>query len=387
MSGSRDEGRRGHVTQQGATWAFVVDVAPPGAPRKQVRRRGFPTRRAAQAALTELLAQRAQGVYVKVDREVRLADYVHDVFLPTLETQGRAPATLASYRQQLDVHVLPVLGAWPLASIGGADLARLWAALLAGGRINRGTVAYVARITGQVFSLAVKQGLLKVSPLPASSPPPTPGRRTGVNLQAWEPAQVRRFLEATAADRLGPLWHLLATTGARRGEALAAQWGDVDLNEGTWTIRRALAPDGRSVIVRPPKTDAGARTVRLDPGTVAVLRQVRRDQTRERLLMGGAFEDQGWVFARPDGSPYHPKSISAIFARTVTRVGAPRLSLHGLRHSWASAAIAAGVDAKTVAERLGHSSVVITLSMYTHPSDATHADAARRVADLFTGSA
>ena len=105
MSGTA--GRRGSITRdpKRGTYSVAVDVAPAGGPRRQIKRRGFATRRQAQAALTEVLAELDLGSYVITDRTQTLAMYAEQVFLPALEVRGLRPATLESYRRNLEVHV------------------------------------------------------------------------------------------------------------------------------------------------------------------------------------------------------------------------------------------------------------------------------------------
>jgi len=83
--------------------------------------------------------------------------------------------------------------------------------------------------------------------------------------------------------------------------------------------------------------------VALDPETVAVLRSHRARQLEERLLLGPAYDDQGLVVAKADGSPLHPKTLSWHFGSAVRRSGLPAIRLHDLRHSHATLALKAGV--------------------------------------------
>ena len=73
-------------------------------------------------------------------------------------------------------------------------------------------------------------------------------------MQTWTAEQLKAFLEATADDRLFPLWHLIALTGMCRGEAIGLRWSDVDLEKGRLSVRRALIPTNREVVVSEPKS-------------------------------------------------------------------------------------------------------------------------------------
>lgn len=131
-----------------------------------------------------------------------------------------------------------------------------------------------------------------------------------------------------------------------------------------------------------PKTARSRRTVTLDPGTVAVLREHRRRMLAERLALGARFTDRGLVFHRPGGDPLHPARFSREFTRAVVRTDLPRIRLHDLRHGWATMALSAGVHPKVVQERLGHSSITVTLDVYSHVTEGLHENAANLVGGL-----
>jgi integrase len=113
-----------------------------------------------------------------------------------------------------------------------------------------------------------------------------------------------------------------------------------------------------------------------------VLRAHRKRQAAERLAWGPASRDSGHVFCREDGVPYAPDYVTRAFREAVARAELPRIRLHDLRHTWASLALAAGVNPKVVSERLGHATVSFTLDTYSHVMPGLQEDAAERVAAL-----
>jgi integrase len=205
----------------------------------------------------------------------------------------------------------------------------------------------------------------------AKAPPP----------QTWSASELRTFLASTAGTRLEPLWQLYATCGLRRGEALGLRWRDVDLDGGTVAIAKARVSTDRGVVEGQPKSGRG-RAVALDAGTVAKLREHRKCQLEERLAWGPAYAAEDYVFTREDGVPYSPDHVTRAFRKAVKRAGLPPIRLHDLRHTWASLALAAGVNPKVVSERLGHATVSFTLDTYSHVMPGLQEDAAARVAAL-----
>lgn len=134
-----------------------------------------------------------------------------------------------------------------------------------------------------------------------------------------------------------------------------------------------------------PKTARGRRALALDPVTVAALRRYRARQLEHKLAVGARYQDSGLVFTWLDGSPIHPLRFSRWFEQHARRAGLPRIRLHDLRHSYASAALAAGVPAKVISERLGHATIAVTMDIYSHVLPGLDREAADTVARLILG--
>jgi integrase len=200
----------------------------------------------------------------------------------------------------------------------------------------------------------------------------------------WTAGELGSFLARAEADghRDAALWRFLAATGCRRGEALGLRWRDVDLTARTATIRQTVIVVAHVPQFGSPKTAAGARTLDLDAATVTALREHRKRQAAERLQIGIGWRDNDLVFADVAGGPAHPEAASSRFAKRVKRHGLPRLTLHGLRHTWATLALRAGVHPKVVQERLGHATISITLGVYSHVQAGMGREAAELVAGL-----
>lgn len=255
-----------------------------------------------------------------------------------------------------------------------------------GGNVSRQldprTVNYVHTILHRALKDAVRWGRLARNPADAADPPAGGQKSDGV--QSWDAATLREFLTQSAAsdDRLHALWVLLATTGMRRGEGLGLRWSDVDLDAGRLRVVQTIIQVRSKVSVGEPKTARGRRPIALDPGTVAVLREHRRRMLEERLLVGPDFNDEDLVFHQPDGSCLKPDAVSAAFIRRVKRAQLPRLTLKGLRHTWATLALERGIHPRVVQERLGHSTIAITLGIYSHVTPTLHDEAALAVSRL-----
>jgi integrase len=186
-------------------------------------------------------------------------------------------------------------------------------------------------------------------------------------MSIWNPGQLRSFIQSVRSDRLFAAWLLAATTGMRRGELLGLRWCDVDLDEATVSVRQIRTVARYEVLTLSPKTDKGARTIALDPETVAALRAHRVAQMEQRLLFGSSYRDSGdLVFTTEDGSPIHPERLSVLFKQHCTRSGLPAIRLHDVRDSYVTALLGQGVPLKVVSQRVGHASPMVTMTIYQH---------------------
>lgn len=335
------------------------------------------------------------GYYFVVDisRAGEPRKQLNEQWVPVLRTQVRA-STAHSYERNLRLHVIPHLGSKPLQSVRPADLTTLYARLLSDGRrdhLGRATgaelslrsVAYLHTILGKCLGDAVDGGLLKVNPARRAKVPKPASAATGTTSSAPGHAKSRRTssppLEGIATTLPGCCW---PPHGLRRGEALGLSWSALDLDASRLRVARTLVDVDRGRPVwSDPKTRRGRRSIALDAGTVAALGIVRAEQEVERRAAGERYVDHDLVFARPDGSPIHPDRLARSFIEQGEGLGLPAIRLHDLRHTWATLALEAGVHPEVVSERLGHSTISITLDIYSHVSPAMQTDAAaQRVA-------
>ena len=174
----------------------------------------------------------------------------------------------------------------------------------------------------------------------------------------------------------------------RRGEIAALRWADLDLDAATVRVERSLEQTSKGLTFKPPKTTSGRRTISLPASTVTALREHRRKALELRLSLGaGRLPDDALVFGNIDGSPIAPHTISDRWRRAVTDKGLLKVTFHALRHSHASALIAAGLDVVRVSRRLGHGSPAVTLAVYSHLFSDNDDSAAAAIDGVLTGSA
>jgi integrase len=375
---------RGHVRKRGSKWVVVVDVGrDETGKRKQKWHSGFERKRDAEAALNEIVGRVRKGDYVEPSK-VTVGEYLKGRWLPAIKTRVR-PSTHDSYRRNVEHHLVPRIGGLRLQQLSGDALNVMYAECIDRGRrdgkgLSPRTVRYLHAIIRRALADAVRWRLVTRNVAEQADPPRQ--ARNHAAVATWTAQQLRAFLEHVREDRLYALWHLLASSGMRRGEVLGLASDSLDLDAGRLAVTRALIAVGYQVEFSEPKTERGRRSVALDPQTVGVLRAHRKRQVAEQLALGPAYQDRGLVFCREDGTPIHPDRASKLFAQHVKAAGLPRIRLHDLRHTHATLALVAGVHPKVVSERLGHSSIAITLDTYSPAIPALQEDAAATVAAL-----
>ncbi|MEX1092674.1 MAG: site-specific integrase [Acidimicrobiia bacterium] len=382
---------RGHVHKRIRTckngrksilWYVIVELpSTADGKRRQKWHGGFETKKAAEAVRARLVHELTTGFYVEPST-MRFDEWLLDHWLPVVKTRVK-PTTYQAYKSAITHHIGPELGGIQLGKLTSQMIVRLYQRLLEVGNVRTGTGLSPASVRGvhviirKSLGDALDAGLIPRNPAEKAKAPRPGSLEDG--LRYWTPPELKRFLELIEGHRLQAALHLLAMTGARRGEIAGLRWIDVDLEGARITIRQSLNAVGGEIYISSPKSDRG-RTVDLDRGTVDVLRRHRDLQLAcgERFLNrpGG----EGFVFRARDGSRIDPRSLSAAFRWVADQSNLPRIRLHDLRHSHASIAVKAGVPIGVISERLGHASPEFTLHRYAHVMPGMQRDAADRIA-------
>jgi integrase len=366
----------------GGTWSYRIDlgVGPDGR-RRQRQQGGFRTKREAQTALNDALGELQRGEFVSPSKQT-LAEFT-EAWLAAVKGE-LAESAWANYGALMRTYVLPRVGAVRLVDLTSQRVQALYVELLERGKkdgspLSARSVLQVHRTLHRALGDAVRWRLLVRNPAHGVRPPRTEKKE----MTAWSAEQARAFLAGTADDRLAALWVVALNTGMRRGELAGLRWADVDLDGATIAVTQQRTTAHYKVVVAEPKARS-RRVIPVDTAVVEALRAHRRRQLEERLLVGPAWTDSGYVFVDELGVPYHPGRLSELFGRSCRAVGVPPIRLHDLRHTMATAALQAGIHPKVVQERLGHSSIAITLDTYSHVAPTLQREAADKLGQLFS---
>ena len=351
---------RGSIVKRGKNWAAVVSIQkdPDKGGRRSQIWRSASTKRAAEKLLSNLLAELDSGGYVKPSKDT-VGTFLHRWLVDYISTQVRAK-TFEGY-QQRGKRLIAGWGHIPLVELRPEHIRHYYREK--GKTLAPATLTKHHNLLKAALSQAVEDKTLPNNVADAVKPP----RASRKEMRALTGSEVHSLLGACEDTLWHPMFHTLTWCGMRRSELLGLKWGDIDLLMATLQVRRSLHRlKGGIFIFEEPKTARGRRTIALSPASCLVLRAHRERQGKDAALLGLPLTDGTLVFGHADGSPRTPSTVTLAFRRLVQRLGLGHVRLHDLRHTMASLYLEQGVNPKTVAERLGHASVTITLDLYSH---------------------
>lgn len=295
-----------------------------------------------------------------------------------LPLRDLAPKTLTSYRELLDKHVLPGLGAEQLRRITAADVQACLSEMQRhdrrGGELSPRRKQQALAVIRQVLTQGQKWGMLSQNVAVFADAP----KQVRPDIAFWRSEEISAFLSTAAGERLYALYVLALATGMREGELFALPWANVDERAGVIRVERSLSRTKGSAVEKRPKSARSRRSIAVGPQVFAVLAQHRQRMDEERDL-AKKWPRPDLVFVSVRGRPLHASNLSDDFDRVQARAGVQRITPHGLRHTHATQLLAAGVPVHVVSERLGHSSITVTLDDYAHVLPHQQTDAARIV--------
>ncbi len=350
-------------------WRYQIDAgrAPDGR-RIRISRGGFSRERDAVAAMQAALRELSSPGVAPLP--VRLAQFL-DEWLPRYAATKPLEATTLERYASLAAMAKQALGHFRLRDLTTYHLDTFYASLRE--RYSAKTIREVHNVLHVALRRAVKVGLIAKNPADNVDLPRLDQREP----LALSAEQLARLQAAAAGTWLDPLIRLVAATGLRRGEALALRWRDLDWATGRLRVERALYQTAAEIGVKHTKTRQ-TRVVTLPPSVLESLQFHRERQEQDRQLFGPDYRtDLDLIFATPAGDFLKPDSVSWAVCNLARRAGLPKgVGLHTLRHTHASALLAAGVPIANVARRLGHRDTHTTAKIYAHALPDTDATVA-----------
>lgn len=298
-------------------------------------------------------------------RILTFKQYTESIYMPSL-TVRCSENTRYSYQTSLDIWIYPAFGDKKITQVTPIDIEDLFTHMQAMKKM-RGTVVKVYTVLQCVFKKAYRTDVIDRNPMDKiDKPKPRKDEEDTTEAEACTAEEILYIWECLEKEPLKwqALVRLLIDTGMRRGECCGLQWGDVDFENCTLTIRRNLCyTPSKGTYVDTPKTRQ-QRSIDVDPAVIELLERYREAQRKNNSL--GEF-----IFTMDNlPNPMHPQSPTGYLRRFQKKYSIDHLYPHKLRHSFASIAITSGADVASVSEKIGHSDKSTTLRMYTHSNKA-----------------
>lgn len=337
------------------------------------------TRAEARAWVRKTMSDVDKGLLPADGGKTLLGDFLNH-WLETMAPSLR-PKTLDQYSGAIRLHLNPDLGQIKLRDLR-ADHLQVYVAHKLTSLASR-TVQIHVGLLRHALADAVRWRVVSRNVAMDVTMP----RSLKTEMRVWSPGQVRLFMSAVAGDRREALYRVALSCGLRLGELLGLSWDDVDLEAGRLQVRRIIQRVGKGsgLIVGEPKTAKGRRSIALPATVVDSLRHWKVRQLEERLIAGRRWRDSGYVFTSEIGTASEPRRVQQGFTLKVGVSGVPRIRFHDLRHSCATLLLGEGIHPKVVQEMLGHSTIAMTLDLYSHVLPHMQTEAAKAIDRVFAG--
>jgi len=321
----------------------------------------------AKAHRAKLIHEIAGGTFVTPSK-LTLGEYL-ERWLKEYARANLAPRTAEGYELIIRRHLIPALGRIKLSALKPEHVQRYIAEKLSSGRadgkggLSRRTVRHHYMALHTALRHAVKLGLLSRNAADGVSPPSCSRHEW----HCFDESELNRLLEAAKTSPYYVFFYQALFTGMRRSELLGLRWRDVDLVLCEAHVSRSLHQlRTGEIVIRPPKSKQGFRTVDLPLSAALLLQDYKDKQAVQRVVKGTRLSEDDLIFSNVEGKPLLPNTVTHAWVKLVRRAGLKGVRLHDCRHSHASIMLKQGTHPKVVQERLGHASIQVTIDIYSH---------------------
>lgn len=361
-------------TKKGNSWQIIIELGEDetgGRCRKFITVRG--TKKEAQAIMHQKLQELSTGLVVE---ETKLTVKQHmQIWFDNYVVPNLQPTTIDGYKVNIEKHINPYIGSIPIQSLKPQHVENLYKTLLDKG-LSAKSIVYVHRNLSQALQSALTKLQISRNVAALVKPP----KQIKFKPNVLEESDIIMLLQAVKDTKLELPVTISTMIGLRRGEVLGLKWSDIDFERKNVSIKHNLTSSKCAGLqISQPKTSASIRTIDIPEGLVALLEKNFSTQLGDKAILGDAYQNNDLVCCKKDGSILNPNTISASFLHFLRNNNLKEIRFHDLRHSNATLMLKYKVPIKVASQRLGHSSVKITMDIYTHVLDEMDRDAANKL--------
>ena len=342
--------------------------------------RTFPTLAAARNGLRDFHAglERERELERKLApaQELDLAHWL-EYWMDSIVRPNRAETTVYAYQKIIDNHIDPALGTVPLKKLTPKMVQEYYTETQRANGLSSNTMRRHHDLLSSALRSAVRQDVIPASPMERVEPP----RVRTTESYFYNNQELKLLYQKIEGNILELAVKLAGSLGMRREEICGLKWENVDLQRHLVLIREARTAYGATIVQKETKNRSSVRTLYLPDEVYLLLEQEQARQQQERCIQSPTYNPTDHVILDAKGVPYSPNALSLAFTRFVKKNDLPRLTFHGLRHTFATIASCQGASLFDIGKVLGHSTPATTGRIYTHLVDRTHEELVQRVSD------
>ena len=350
--------------------AIVEMGKSPSTGKRKRRTKTFDRKKDAQTWVGEKITERETGTDVDPSK-VTVAEFL-DRWLNNHKKPKVEATTYDRYKNKINAHLKPGLGGIPIQDLEPYHVESYFAKKRVSGRkdnkeggLSENTLKKHYVILNNAMKRALKLKLIKYNPVQAVESPQPEDYEAPV----MRKEEYHKLLNEIKDDAL--MFAFVMTdlmTGMRRSEILGLEWSEVDLEEGVIEVKKRLVTvEGGTLHENKTKNDSSKRKIKISEKLISILKKYKNEQNKMKLKATKYDKSKNFVFCRPDGKHYAPKTFNNKLDKYLEQAGLTQeYTIHTLRHTFATLNLEHGVPAKIVQEMLGHSTISTTLDIYSH---------------------
>ena len=336
--------------------------------------KSFKTKKEAEAYINRIKTDIHNGTYIEPSKLT--VSQALDEWFETEVKPRLAPATVKSYKYNIENHIRPALGKIQIQKLTPMAVQNFYNSLDKDKGLSQRSIKYIhdnlhACLKHFVFTQTVSRNVCDFAKVPK--------KKTEEKSSFYSEDEVKELLEKVKNDRLRPVVYL-GLISLRRSEMLALTWDDIDMVNNTISVNKNLVVVDGEKYIGDCKSISSKRVIQVPPSIMNLLAEYRRYQLKEKLYCWGKYQDNNLVVCKTNGEYINPASLSGKFPAMLKKYGLRKIRLHDLRHTFCSLALNDyGIPATIVSKAAGHSNTQVTLNTYSHVDTKMQ----RKTADAF----